>query len=94
VSVARCAGCGTTGQPKPMRTHVTECDPWLALPPSRQLDPEAEYRRWQEQDREDERDQRRERAIADNTAARAASGVRFAASRDLDAEVDAYEEAG
>jgi hypothetical protein len=91
---ARCAGCGKTGQPRPLRTHVTECGDWLALPPARQLDPEAEYRRWQAEDREDERDARRERAIEASTAARAAVSARFAVSRDLDAEVDAYEEAG
>jgi hypothetical protein len=92
--IGRCAGCGKTGQPRPLRGHVTECRTWLALPPARQLDPEAEYRRWQEQDREDERDQRRERAIEANTAARQAVSARFARSRDLDAELDAMEEAG
>jgi hypothetical protein len=77
-----------------MSRHVVECGPWLALPPARQLDPEAEYRRWQSQDREDERDARRGRAIEATTAARAAVSARFARSRDLDAELDAYEEAG
>lgn len=85
----RCAGCGKTGPPKPMRKHVVECLDWLALPPDRQLGPEAEYGRWQLEDREAERDARRERAIADNTAARAVAGARFACSRDLDAELDA-----
>jgi hypothetical protein len=94
VSAARCAGCGTTGQPKPVGRHVVECPAWLALPPARQLDPEAEYRRWLEQDREDERDARRERAIEANIAARVAVSGRFARSRDLDAELDACEEAG
>jgi hypothetical protein len=70
-----------------------ECPQWLALPPERQLDPEAEYARWQSGDREDERDARRERAIEANTAARAAVSGRFARSRDLDAELD-MEEAG
>lgn len=87
----RCAGCQKTGQPKPLRKHVVECPSWLALPPERQLDPEAEYARWQQQDRDAERDARRERAIADNTAARAAVSARFATSRDLDAELDAEE---
>jgi hypothetical protein len=68
--------------------HIVECPQWLALPPDRQLDPEAEYARWQSRDREDERDQRRERAIEANTAARDAAGLRFARSRDLDAELD------
>jgi hypothetical protein len=89
----RCAGCEKTGQPVPMRRHVAECPAWLALPPERQLGPEAEYRRWLEQDREDERDQRRERAIEASTAARAAVSGRFARSSDLDAELD-MEEAG
>ena len=93
--IARCAGCGKTGQPKPVSRHVTECPDWLALPPGRQLDPEAEYRRWLEQDRDGERDQRRERAIEASTAARAAVSGRFACSRDLDNELDAeLEEAG
>ena len=56
MSAGRCAGCRKTGQPAPLRTHVTECAAWLALPPDRQLDPEAEYRRWIEQDRDTERD--------------------------------------
>jgi hypothetical protein len=93
--IGRCAGCGKTGQPKPVLRHVAECPDWLALPPERQLDPEAEYRRWLEQDRGDERDQRRERAIEASTAARQAVGARFARSRDLDTELDAeLEEAG
>jgi hypothetical protein len=86
--IGRCAGCAKTGQPRPMSRHVVECRFWLALPPERQLGPEAEYRRWQEQDREDERDQRRERAIEANTAARQAVSARFARSRDLDYELD------
>lgn len=71
-----------------MKKHVVECGDWLALPPDRQLDPEAEYRRWQEQDKDAERDARRERAIEATTAAREAAGARFARSRDLDAELD------
>lgn len=86
--IGRCAGCGKTGQPKPVLRHVTECPAWLALLPARQLDPEAEYRRWLEQDRGDERDRRRERAIEASTAARQAVSGRFARSRDLDAELD------
>ena len=85
MSTGRCAGCGKTGQ---LRTHVTECGPWLALPPARQLGPEAEYRRWLEQDRDAERDVRRDRAIAATTAAHAAAGARFSRSRDLDAILD------
>ena len=77
-----------------MSKHVAECPDWLALPPVRQLDPEAEYRRWQSQDRDGERDQRRERAIEASTAARAAVSGRFARSRDLDYELDEFEEAG
>lgn len=92
--IARCAGCGKTGQPKPVSRHVVECPDWLALTPARQLDPEAEYRRWLEQDRGDERDARRERAIEASTAARVAAGGRFAVSRDLDSELDAVEAAG
>ncbi len=92
MSAGRCAGCRKTGQPKPLRTHVTECADWLALPPARQLDPEAEYRRWIEQDRDAERGRHREQAIAATTAAHAAVGARFARSRDLDAILD--EEAG
>lgn len=88
----RCSGCGKTGQPKSLRTHVTECRPWLALPPARQLGPEQEYRRWLDQDRDGERDDRRDRAIAATTAAHAAAGARFARSPDLDALLD--EEAG
>ncbi len=88
----RCAGCQKTGQPKPMRSHVVECPAWLALPRERQLDPEAEYRRWQDEDREDERDARRERAINANMTARQVVSARFARSRDLDAILD--EEAG
>lgn len=84
----RCAGCGKTGQPKPMRKHVVECGDWLALPPEKQLDPEPEYRRWHEQDRDAEREARREQAIEATTAARAAVSARFARSRDLDAELD------
>jgi len=84
----RCAGCGKTGQPKPVLRHVAECPAWLALSPARQLDPEAEYRRWQEQDRDGERDQRRERAIEASTSARQAVSARFARSRDLDGELD------
>ena len=91
--IGRCAGCGRTGQPKPLRRHVTECPPWLALSPERQLGPEAEYRRWQDEDRDGERDERRERAIEASTAARAAVSGRFARSRDLDSELD-MEEAG
>ena len=87
----RCAGCGKTGQPKPMRKHVVECADWLALPPERQLEPEAEYRRWQDEDKDDERDQRREQAIEATQAARAAVSGRFASSRDLDAELDELE---
>ena len=83
--IGRCSGCGKTGQPKPVRRHVAECPAWLALPPGRQLDPEAEYRRWQEQDRDTERDARRGRAIEASTAARQAVSARFARSRDLDA---------
>ncbi len=95
MSAGRCAGCGKTGQAKPVRRHVAECPAWLALPPVRQLDPEAEYRRWQEQDRGDEHDRRRERAIEASTAARAAVSGRFARSRDLDGELDAeFGEAG
>lgn len=90
--IGRCAGCGRTGQPKPLRRHVVECPAWLALPPERQLGPEAEHARWQLEDRDAERDARREQVIAANTAARAAAGARFARSRDLDAELD--EEAG
>jgi hypothetical protein len=71
-----------------MRTHVTECERWLALPPASQLGPEAEYRRWLEQDRDGERGARRERAIAATTAAHAAAGARFARSPDLDAILD------
>jgi hypothetical protein len=89
----RCSGCGRTGQPKPLARHVTECPDWLALPPDRQLDPEAEYRRWQAGDKDAERERRREQAIEANTAARAAVAGRFARSRDLDAELD-MEEAG
>jgi len=92
--IGRCAGCGRTGQPKPLRLHVAECPDWLALPPGRQLDPEAEYRRWQDEDRDGERDQRRERAIESSTAARQAVSARFARSRDLDGELDGLEEAG
>lgn len=84
----RCAGCGKTGQSCSLGRHVVECLPWLDLPPARQLDPEAEYRRWQDEDREDERDARRDRAIEANTAARQAASVRFARSRDLDYELD------
>ena len=87
----RCAGCGKTGQPKPLRKHVVECGDWLALPPEKQLDPEAEYARWQSEDREDERDARRDRAIEANTAARQAVSARFSRSRDLDYELDAEE---
>jgi len=86
--IGRCAGCTKTGQPKPLRGHVAECPSWLALPPGRQLDPEAEYRRWQDEDRDAQRDQRRERAIEASTAARQAVSARFARSRDLDAELD------
>jgi hypothetical protein len=85
MSAGRCAGCGKTGQ---LRTHVTECELWLALPPARQLGPEAEYRRWLDQDRDTERDARRDRAIEATTAAHAAVGARFAKSRDLDAILD------
>ena len=92
--IGRCAGCGKTGQPKPLRLHVTECPDWLALPSQKQLDPEAEYRRWQDENRDDERDERRERAIEASTAARQAVSARFARSRDLDAELDEFEEAG
>ena len=88
MSAGRCAGCGKAGVQKMMNTHVTECSYWLALPPVRQLDPEAEYRRWLDQDRDDERDARRDRAIAATTAAHAAVGARFAKSRDLDAILD------
>jgi hypothetical protein len=88
MSAGRCAGCGKAGVQKVMRTHVTECPDWLALPPSRQLAPEAEYRRWLDQDRDGERDARRDRAIEATTAAHAAVGARFAKSRDLDAIVD------
>jgi hypothetical protein len=86
--IGRCAGCGKTGQPRPVGRHVVECPQWLALAPERQLDPEAEYLRWQSRDREDERDARRGRAIEANIAARDAAGLRFARSRDLDAELD------
>jgi hypothetical protein len=88
----RCAGCRKTGPPKPMRRHVVECPDWLALPPGRQLGPEAEYARWQAEDKDGERDVRRERAIEASTAAHVAAGVRFARSSDLDMILD--EEAG
>ena len=86
----RCAGdgCGKTGPACKLRKHVVECEAWLALPPERQLDPEAEHLRWLEQDKDDERAARRERAIADNTAAAATALSRFAVSRDLDAILD------
>lgn len=84
----RCAGCGKTGQPKPLRKHVVECPDWLALPSARQLSPEAEQARWQLEDKDAERDARRERAIEATTAARAAVAPRFARSRDLDYELD------
>ena len=87
----RCAGCGKTGPPKPLSRHVTECGAWLALPPGRQLGPEQEYRRWESEDKGGERDARRDRAIADNTAARAASSARFARGSDLDAILDGLE---
>lgn len=77
-----------------MRKHVVDCPDWLGLPPARQLEPEAEYRRWLEQDRDAERDQRREQVIAATESARAASSARFARSSDLDAELDDLEEAG
>lgn len=85
----RCAGCGKTGQPRPLVRHVVECPGWLALAPERQLDPEAEYARWQAEDRDAERDARRERAIEASTAARAMVASRFARSRDLDELLDA-----
>jgi len=91
MSAGRCAGCGKTGPPKPLRTHVTECGAWLALPPSRQLGPEREYQRWLEQDRDAERDARRAQAIEATTAAHAQAGERFASSRDLDAILDEME---
>jgi hypothetical protein len=91
MSAGRCAGCGKTGPPRPLRVHVTECPGWLALPPARQLGPEAEHRRWLAHDRDAERDARREQAIAATTAAHAAAGKRFARSRDLDVVLDELE---
>lgn len=85
----RCAGCEKTGPGPRMRVHVTECPDWLALPPERQLEPEAEHVRWLEKDRAAERDERRARAIADSTALRAGAVSRFAVSRDLDRLLDA-----
>lgn len=94
MSAGRCAGCGKTGQPKPLRTHLTECPDWLALPADRQLGPEQEYRRWLADDRGAEREAHRRDAIEATTSARAEAGKRFARSRDLDAVLDELEEAG
>jgi hypothetical protein len=88
MSAGRCAGCGRTGPPRTLRIHVAECERWLALPPVRQLGPDAEHQRWLAQDRDGEREVRRDRAIAATTAAHTAAGERFTRGRDLDALLD------
>jgi hypothetical protein len=90
----RCAGCGKTGQPAPLRRHVVECPDWLALPPGRQVEPVAEYRRWLDEDRESDYARHREQVIISVKAARAVAGARFARSRDLDALLDEEDDHG
>lgn len=58
MSPGRCAGCGKTHQScKVIRTHTMSCPDYLKLfkeSPEKALDPEAEHRRWNEEENSDE----------------------------------------
>lgn len=77
----RCAGCETTGLLKAVTTHVVTCQAWAALyreNPARALSPEAEYARWEAEDRKSERTAAVEARIQETDDRRAAMASRFA----------------
>jgi hypothetical protein len=69
-----------------VRQHVTDCEQWQALyaaDPSRALDPEAEFTRWQADDADDERFARRAAAVEETDQRRAAGRERWATPEDI-----------
>lgn len=51
--LGRCAGCGSSGSDRKIRTHVLSCEDYSALfktDPERCLDPHAEYLRYKRED--------------------------------------------
>jgi hypothetical protein len=86
VAAGRCAGCTKVAPVPAIRIHVVDCPAWqklYAADPARALEPVAEYQRWLDEDKDDERDQHRERAVAETAERRAAGTVRFAKPKDI-----------
>lgn len=81
MSAGRCAGCGKVSQScKVIKNHIIGCPDWKALylrDPARALEPEAEYRRWQDEDVDAEREDRKAQASAEAAQQRAAMADRF-----------------
>jgi hypothetical protein len=80
MTAGRCAGCGATGPPRKIRSHVMSCSDYAQLyreHPEQALDPEAEYARWAAGPRAAEQAAAREQAIASAEARRAAQAARF-----------------
>lgn len=85
----RCAGCGVTGPHKVVTAHMMVCAEYVALflsDSAKALDPEAEYTRWQNDDKAGERAVARQEQIADTDARRAAMAGRFATKDPLEDE--------
>jgi hypothetical protein len=63
-----------------VNAHIADCPAWAALyavSPDKALDAESEFRRWKEQDKDDERTERREAVTEQGELARIASLQRF-----------------
>lgn len=92
MTAGRCAGCGMVRTShRSVAEHIRNCGPYLVLwreSPDRALDPEAEFRRWQEEDRNPEakdlaREQRLNGIFATIDAARDKATRRFRTPPDI-----------
>jgi hypothetical protein len=83
----RCGGCGKTGTPKAIARHIVDCEPYQELyarNPTRALDPEAEYARWEAEDKQAARQAAHAGVVTANAQRKADQAGRFARLPDPD----------
>lgn len=82
----RCAGCGETGKNSSIIEHTRYCPEFIALyrrNPEAALAPEAEFTRWNTEQRADDRAARREAAIDEAGRRRAEQAARWETPADI-----------
>jgi hypothetical protein len=80
MAAGRCAGCGKPGQSKAIDKHILSCPSWAELYrqfPEKALGAEQEHRRWSEEDRAADHQDRIAVLRAETDGRRASMATRF-----------------